>query len=356
MMLIFDPDPPNVRWCRMGQHKLTDGKCEFNIESFDRILQGSGRKQNIKAMGYLLYNGAEIFDKPVSRISGATLEKIEKCLPRCPVYNDLTYNMVQYWTKNMPRIPHLLFCDTAYFTALPEYASTYAVPYELRRRGIKRYGGHGLCHQWAWRQVESQLRGTNRRVLSIYLGNHTNIAAIVEGQPVETTVGFTPVEGIMSSISPGDIDPTIISQLYSTGVPLEEIHELLSRESGFKGLLGKNAGLRDILKGVDDINISKVRDIFSYSVRKQMGALVASMGGVDAIVFLNSNLKESTPFILDLCNTMKFLGLSLRVSPSGKADFRTLTLSESKVKVFCLMYNKWNILADHAKNQLRKEL
>jgi len=353
MILLFKPELSFLRWCKVKNGALLEKKCKFRLGWYNEIIENIDDIKEIEAIGYFLYHGGGEIKKPVSIITPELLERVEKCIPFLPEYNDLTFKVARYWLKNFPNIHHLLFCDTAFFTNLPEQTSTCGVPYELCRKGIRRYGGYGLCHQWVWEQAQLFSNGTIQKVLSIYLGNHTNIAAIRNGKPLETTIGFTPVEGIPSSNSCGGVDPSIIFELYSKGMSFDEINQLLSEKSGFSGLLGKKCNFLDIVQSKNEPEKFPIRDIFRYNILKYIGAFISILGGIDAVIFVSEYLEESMDFILEICHKLEFLGLKCKIASDENREFQNLTKNGSGVKVFCLKYDSWEVMAEKAKNLLK---
>ena len=347
MLLIFDPDPPFLRWCKIENRDFSESKCEFGLEWPKKVIGSIDDIEKVEAIGYLLHHGGELIRKPESLMSAESLPEIEKCIRFLPEYNNLTFKAAQYWMAKLPAIPHILFCDTAFFVDLPAQASTYAVPYELRKKGVRRYGGYGLCHQWAWEQTRPLLSESVGKVISIYLGDHTNIAAIEHGKPVETTIGFTSAEGILSSNSCGDIDPTVIFNLNAVGMSFAEINGLLSREGGFTGILGRECSFVDILQDGDSPDIAAVREILRYHITKYIGAFVSILGGVDAIVFLSEHLEESMSFISEICHILEFLGLERQIALNENRGWNPAEDS-SGINAFCLKYSKWKIMSEKA--------
>lgn len=353
MILIFDPCPLYLRWCKIEDGNFLEGRCEFRHGWFDRVMQSIGKINGIEAIGYVLYHGGEIIKNSVEIISSDSIKKLEQCIKFLPEYNDLTFKISKYCIQKFPEIKHILFCDTAFFVNLPQEVSTYAVPYELRKKGIRRYGGQGLSHQWAWRQIKTLVDKNICNAVSVYLGNHTNMVAIKNGKAQETSIGFTNLEGIISTVSCGDIDPTVVFQLHSTGMSFKTINRLLSKESGFAALLGKKSGFSDILNRKRSSKEIALRKIYCYNILKYLGGFISSLGGANAIIFIGEEIDHAIPFIREICHRLKFLGLKLKRRKSKSTIFFDLTTKDSLIKVFCLKYNKWEVLADWAKEGLR---
>ncbi len=355
MVLLFDPAPPSLQWCKVHGGKLSGGTYEFGHQSDELVRDHIGGLEAVRTVGYVLHHGGEEIDRPVSLMTRDSLKSLERCMRFQPEYNEVTLKAAEFWMSRLPDVRHLLLCDTAYFAKLPPEASDYAVPGKLREDGIRRYGGFGLCHQWAWEHSELFLGHSVRRVISVYLGDHSNVAAIADGSPVDTTIGFTPVEGILSSGGCGDIDPTIVFELHSTGMSLREITRVLSRESGFTGLLGRECGFTDITPGWDEPAISAVREVLCHSLKKSIGAFLSVLGGVDAVVFLCEDPPQSMRLITALCHSLEFLGADRRPAPEKQGGVWNMVHDRSNVPILCLTYDKWKIIAEAAHNFTLKE-
>ncbi len=350
MVLIFDPVFPYLRWAKIDGGLLSEGRCVLSNGRLDRFMPGIGCPDEVEAIGYVLYHGGEIVREPAGVICAQSLKKIEKCVKFLPEYNDLTLKTIKDCMRRFPGARHILLCDTAFFVDLPEEVSTYAVPYELRKNGIRRYGGQGLNHQWAWDEIKASYARNASCAVSIFLGNYTNMVAVKDGKARETSTGFTQVEGIISAVSCGDIDPTVIFQLHSTGMSFEAINRLLSKESGFSALAGKKIEFSDILGKRQGAKEIALRRIYCYNVVKYFGGFVSSLGKIDSLMFIGEDGGQSIPFIRELCGRFGFLGLKLKRSgTSGNGTVWELSRKDSAVRVFFLKYNRWGILSDWIK-------
>ncbi len=355
MILFFDPLPPLVRWCSADNGIFSEHRCTYGPELAEAVARYAGNAARIRAIGYLLRNGGGEITAPVNLLSRELLESIERCIWLLPEYNDLTFRIASHLVDKLPGIPHILFCDTAFFQDLPDEVSTYAIPLELRKKGVRRYGGYGLFHRWAWKKAQLFRNAPLQRLLSVYLGDHTNIAAIRDGMPLETTLGFTSLEGIPSATGCGDIDPTIVFQLHSTCMSLEGINTLLSRESGLSGLAGGRCGFLDLMHS-DDPKKAVARNILRYNVLKYIGAFIAILGGVDSLVFLSEHVGESLGFIEEICRGIEFMGLRLNPIPDKDGGFRRISSVDSKIDVLCAQCNRWEILLEKAERILHNEV
>jgi len=345
-------NPGNLCGERIKSGLFSEGRCRLEPGRLERIARDKSG-EGPEAIGYLLYHGGDIIKNPVEEISFDSLGKIGECVKFLPEYNDITFKVIKYCLKRFPKAKHLLLCDTAFFVDLPPEVSTYAVPYELRKKGVRRYGGQGLLHQWAWDKVKASAETKVSKAISVYLGDYSNMVAVKDGLPRETSMGFTSVEGIISAVSCGDIDPTVIFQLYSTGMSFEAINRLLSKESGFTALLGRKAGFSDLLavkRGPKEIALSK---IYCYNILKYLGGFTSALGGADALIFTGEEIKCSIPLVRRICGNLGFLGLKLKPRHTAGKGVISLTEENSTIRVFCLEYEKWGVLAQRLKEGLK---
>jgi acetate kinase len=334
MILLFDPQPPALRWHLADEEMKTAAQGEAGPEECGPIAARAARQGRLDAVGYLLYHGGEKIQAPVGRLTPESLPQLAAAtVGYLPERNELTFAAAREGLAALPGGAHFLLCDTAFFTGLPAAASTYAIPHPLRQQGLKRYGGFGLCHQWVWEQVRARGLSPAGRLISVYLGNNTNLAAIEGGEPRETTIGFTGVEGILSATRCGDLDPTIALHLRASGMSFTQINRLLSRESGFAGLLGRPCGLREILTAGGDPEVAAVREIFRYSVSKYVGAFAAVLGGVEAVAFASEEPERGAGFAQEICRRLD----RLLAAGGGRAGDR--------LQVHTFSYDKAAIMA-----------
>jgi acetate kinase len=346
MLLLFDPEPPYLRWCVFEQGAARSSRCSFGAEWLRTVKKGAGNLGRVKAVGYLLRHGGDRIKEPVLRVTPQTLGEVEDAVRFLPEFNDITCKVLDRWTKELPGIPHFLFCDTAFFSGLPDVAGTYAVPEELREKGVRRYGSYGLVHQWAWEKARSLFGENVGKMVSVYLGDHTNVAALRDGRSLDTTIGFTPVEGIPSRTGCGDIDATIVFELLSSGMSFREINELLSRKSGFKALLGRRCSYSDLVSGPATVENSPARDILIYDVLKYVGAFTALLGGLDTLAFATRHPEESISLIREICGRLDFLRVKLH--PDGSAageDAWNLSGNSARINVSVFKSDIWKIMA-----------
>jgi acetate kinase len=318
-ILLIDPKYPRPE----GRRIYFEGSAVTGSDVLvlsDRELEAPG---DICAAGYLLSHGGAEFKEDLCPFTDEVLKKIRKCAPHSPEDNSLALKLIRRFTGALPASRHFLLCDTAFFSGLPLKASSYAIPFKMTKSGIRKYGGFGLCHRNAWEKITKTRCGINRLV-SVYLGDNTNIAAIRNGNAVETTLGFTSLEGLPSDKTCGDLDSTIIFELYNKGMSFKEINGMLSLASGFRGLAGEKCGFNDLLRGPAAPAHKDITEILQYSIVKYAGAFAAALGGADVVAFSSDNPGLAKEFVSRLQQKLGFLN----------CEFRALE------------YNKWEVMSD----------
>lgn len=353
MILLFRPIPPFIEFCKAENDKFSIGKVLLNQGEISKIIDDDAQ---IEGIGYLLRHGGEVFTDTINILGKDTLDKIEEGIEFSPEYNELTLKVARVFFEKFPAVPQVLFCDTAYFVNLPDEASTYAVPYALRGQGIRRYGADGLIHEWAWGKVKNLRDKSVNKLISIHLGDTPNIAAIKNGNPIETTIGFTDSEGLPSSHGCGDVDPTVVFQLYSKGMSFEGIYDLLSNESGFTGLAGKECRYLDVVAGETASGISQVKQILLYNIIKYIGAFVPLLEGIDALVFVTNHLRQSEKFIREICDSLDFLGLSQENIIELEEPVQEIEKKDPKTKVLCMEQGQLNIMVQDLRKIINREI
>ena len=352
MILLFRPAPPFIEVCKAENGKFSIGKILLNQGDLNKIIDDNTQ---IEGIGYLLRHGGEVFTDTINILGEETLDKVEECIGFSPEYNELTLKATRIFFEKFPAVPQVLFCDTAYFVNLPDEASTYAVPYALRDQGIRRYGAYGLVHEWVWKKVKDISNKSVNKLISVHLGDTPDIAVIKEGKPLETTVGFTYSEGLPSSHGCGDVDPTVVFQLYSKGISFEGIYDLLSNESGFTGLAGKECRYLDVVEEKTASGISRVNKILLYDIIKYIGAFVSLLGGIDALVFVTNHLKQSREFIKEICDNLEFLGLSQESIVELEGPVQKVGKEGPKTKVLCVEQGQLNIMVQDIRKLIDRE-
>jgi acetate kinase len=273
---------------------------------------------DIHAVGHRVVHGGERFTESAI-ITDDVLQGIEDCIDLAPLHNPNNIKGIQAARELLGKaVPQVAVFDTAFHHSLPEVAYLYAVPYHLyRRHRIRRYGFHGTSHRYvAYRyRALRQLTREQTHIITLHLGNGCSAAAIRGGQSIDTSMGMTPLEGLVMGTRSGDIDPAIVNLIaIKEGLSTQEVESVLNTQSGLLGISGLTNDMRILqseLKEHDDRRVRLAIDVFCYRARKYIGAFLACMGGADAVVF-TGGIGENSPAIrAGICEGLQWAGLQL---------------------------------------------
>lgn len=245
--------------------------------------------RDIDAVGHRVVHGAENFKKPVL-ISPAVIRKINECSLLAPLHNPANLSGILGCKKLLPGIKQAAVFDTAFHQSIPGYAHIYGLPYRFyRKMGIRKYGFHGTSHEYvageAAKILQRQLK--TLKIITCHLGNGCSITAVKNGSSIDTSMGFTPLEGLVMGTRCGDIDPALITHIMrNERLGISQIERILNKESGLAGISGISNDMRILLKKYGTNKRAKLAiDIFVYRIRKYIGAYTAAMSGCDCLVF-----------------------------------------------------------------------
>ncbi|MEG2538121.1 MAG: acetate kinase [Clostridium sp.] len=305
----------------------------------------------ISAVGHRVVHGGEKYSKSVL-IDDEVMKALEECTALAPLHNPPNLIGINACKDLMGDTPMVAVFDTAFHQTMPDYAFTYALPYELyENNAVRRYGFHGTSHRFVVDAAAEMLgkKVEDIKIVTCHLGNGASCAAIDGGKSVDTSMGFTPLEGLVMGTRCGDIDPAILVYLQNElKLSPSEINDLINKKSGVLGISGISSDFRDIEDAAAEGNkrAQLALDVFHYRVRKYIGAYAAAMGGVDAIVF-TAGLGENSPESREeICKGLEFLGVDFDAEKNkfrGKAEF--ITTESSKVKVIAIPTNEELMIA-----------
>lgn len=301
----------------------------------------------IHAVGHRAVHGGDIFDQPVL-IDDTVIAHIEKLTPLAPLHTPANLAGIRAAQAALPHLPQVAVFDTAFHATLPTRARTYALPKQLTEKyGLRRYGFHGTSHAYVAAKAAEYLKQDLRslRIITCHLGNGASVCAVEYGRSVETSMGMTPLEGLVMGTRSGDVDPGILVQLMvGEGWDAQRLDEMLNRESGLQGLSGVGNDMRDIIQrstdGDEDARLAL--HVFCHRVRKYIGAYAAVMGGVDAIVF-TGGIGENSPVVRHRCTQrLDFLGAMIDEDanrdgkPSDEAPVLDFSFPHSRAKLLAI--------------------
>ena len=268
----------------------------------------------LDAVGHRIAHGGADFAQP-ALLDDATLARIEALTPLAPLHNPANLEAVRVARKVWPDLPQVGVFDTAFHLTNPPRVTTYAVPGAWRDAGLRRYGFHGTSHKYVARRAAEALDRPlgDLRLISVHLGNGASACAVNLGRSLESSMGLTPLEGLVMGTRSGDIDPGAFGYLHrQLGLSIEAIEEGLNRDSGLKGLTG-SADMRDVedRAAAGDPAAQLAINLYAYRVRKYIGAYAAAMGGVDAVIFTGGIGENSASMRRRICDGLDFMGLRL---------------------------------------------
>lgn len=306
----------------------------------------------IAAVGHRVVHGGEMFNKSCI-IDDAVKKAIEECVPLAPLHNPPNLIGINACEKAMPGKPQIAVFDTAFHQTMPREAYMYALPYRYYEEDkIRRYGFHGTSHKYVSIRASKMLQKPleELKLITCHLGNGSSITAIDGGRSVATSMGFTPLAGLVMGTRSGSIDPAIIKFIADKEhMDLDGIDRVLNKESGVLGISGISSDFRDLEAAAEDGNdrAKLALEMFVYSVRKYIGMYLVQMGGVDAIIF-TAGIGENTPAMrTEVLKDMDFLGVWIDEEKNAQARGKEAIVStaDSKVKVLVVPTNEELMIA-----------
>jgi acetate kinase len=339
-------DGSGVRQEIMRTHEVPD-----HAQAFERIAavmreSGAAGQFAPDGIGHRVVHGGERFSAP-TLIDDDVVETLRALEPLAPLHNPPNLAGIEVCLRLFPRVPQVAVFDTAFHQTLPARAYRYAVPDAwYRAHHVRRYGFHGTSHAWVARQAAAHLGQPleSLGLITLHLGNGASAAAIQSGQCVDTSMGFTPLEGLMMGTRSGDIDPAILFYLSrETGVDLEALDYQLNQESGLKGICGVN-DMREAqrLAADGDERARLAIDMYCYRIRKYIGAYCAVLGRVDALVFTAGIGENSPPVRAQSCAGLERFGIRIDAARNAQAGagVREIQAADSPVSVLVVPTNE----------------
>lgn len=318
---VFDMQSQSQRF----KHELEIGKQGFEtaLAQVPTVLRDAG-ELTVDAVGHRVAHGGERFFE-ATRIDDDVLAAIKSLSPLAPLHNPTALLGIETARTHWPDVPQFAVFDTAFHASIPPCASTYAVPRSWRDAGLRRYGFHGTSHKYVMERVAQELGSIPRdlRIISCHLGNGASICAIDRGASVDTSMGMTPLEGLVMGSRSGDVDAGMFGFLQRTlGLSIEQIESSLYHEAGLVALSGLGNDLRRIEAAAaeGDADAHLAVNVFAYRARKYIGAYAAAMGGCDVLAFTGGIGEKSASMRRRICDRLGFLGLYLDEDHNAAPD------------------------------------
>ena len=307
--------------------------------------------EDIEAVGHRVVHGAEEFVGS-QLITDAVVAQLEKCSVFAPLHNPANILGIKAVSAVLPDVPQVGVFDTAFHQTMPAYAYMYALPYEYYDKyRIRRYGFHGTSHKYVSAKG-AKFAGLDlgcSKIITCHLGNGSSIAAVVNGKSIDTTMGFTPLEGLLMGTRSGSLDPDVVTYLQEKeGLSAKEMSTILNKKSGFLGLSCVSSDARDLDDAANEGNpkAKLVLKKLTYDITKYIGAYAAAMNGVDLIVFTGGIGENNSRLRRRVCENLTYLGVKFDYDANvARGEDTMITLPDSKVKVALITTNEELMIA-----------
>lgn len=309
----------------------------------------------IDAVGHRVVHGGEEFAASTV-ITDDVMKALEKCSAFAPLHNPANIIGINACAEIMPGVPQVAVFDTAFHQTMPAQAYMYGLPYELyKENGIRRYGFHGTSHRYVAGEIAKVLgkKVEDLRIINCHLGNGSSLCAIKNGKSVDTTMGFTPLAGVLMGTRCGDIDPAIVTTVMDQkGLSTKDMDMLMNKKSGVLGISGVSSDFRDIGDAAKEGNerAQLALDMFHYQVRKEIGAFAAAMGGVDVITFTAGVGENGIEDRAAICKGLEYLGAKLDPEKNNvRGKDAEISTADSTVKLYVIPTNEELMIARDTK-------
>jgi len=331
----------------------TDSRSEVITHLLNTLWSGKtqvvAQPSDIDIVGHRVVHGGQEYTE-ATRVTPAVKDAIKRLAEYAPLHNPVNLEGIEIVEHILPNVPQVAVFDTAFHAQLPQAAVVYPGPYEWFEQGIRRYGFHGISHQYCAQRAAQILRRdlASLRLITCHIGNGCSLAAISGGRSIDTTMGFTPLEGLMMGSRSGSVDPGILIYLLrQKGYSADQFETLLNKESGLKGVSGVSSDMREILSAMreDKERARLAFDIYIHRLRFFMGAMLAVLGGVDAIVFAGGVGEHAPSVRWAACKAFGFLGLKLDGAKNAQSPAdQDIAAADSAVRVLIVQTQEdWSI-------------
>lgn len=332
-------------------------------EAMAAMVEALRGEPEVSVVAHRVVHGGERFTE-ATLITDDVLTQLDALSPLAPLHNPVNIAGIREMRRLLPAVPHVAVFDTAFHHTLPSYAYLYGLPYEFyEKHGVRRYGFHGMSHSYVCLRAAQFLgRRTNElEIVSCHLGNGSSLCAVDHGRSVDTTMGFTPVEGLIMGTRCGDVDAGAITFLERTaGLTVPQVDELINKKSGLLGLSGISSDMREILKAAEagEARAMVALKAYCYRIRKYIGAYIAAMGGLDAVVFTGGVGQGSAMVRLLSLQGLDYMGIRLDEQHNRDArgfdEVCRVSTNDSKVTVLVVPTDEERMMAREALRALRR--
>lgn len=315
----------------------------------------SERSLSIDAVGHRVVHGGDRYTRPLL-IDEGLMFALEKLIPFAAEHLPHEIEAIESVSASFPALPQVACFDTSFHRGMPKAAETFALPNYLKEEGIIRYGFHGLSYEFISEELKAvdPLKSSGKTIIA-HLGNGASMCALKDGRSVDTTMGFTPLGGLVMSTRSGDLDPGIIIYLLKNkGMGADEINRMLNKKSGLLGVSGISPDMSDLLRRKDEAGAREAIEIFCYQARKFTGALSAALGGLDTLVF-TAGIGENSPEVRErICAGLEFLGVKID-KEKNYANHPVISEDRAAVTVRVMKTNEELMIARQVEEVLKKK-
>lgn len=349
-------------------HDMPDHKEGVNFVFQQLLSEEYGAIQSLEeidAVGHRIVQGGDLFEKSCIVNEGVEAG-IESLCDLAPVHNAGHLKGIRAVNHLMPNVPQVTVFDNAFHSTMPPHAYLYAIPYELYEKyHVRRYGFHGTSHRYVSHRV-AELMGRDikdLKIITCHIGNGASVAAIKDGKVIDTSMGLTPLAGLMMGSRSGDIDPSAVTYIMDKlKMQPQETADFLNKKSGVLGITGISSDMRDIEKAAEegDERAQLALDMYNYRIKKYIGAYAAAMGGVDAIVWTAGVGENQIGTRLDACSGLEFIGVKMDAEANNcRGVERLISAPDSRVKVWVIPTDEEIVIArdtmELVKGEVRSE-
>jgi acetate kinase len=327
--------PSGKAWLRGGDKTLQEetGKFPDHTAAMKKMFAGL-REQGVEklaAAGHRIVHGGPKFTAP-QLIDAQLKQALKELIPFAPLHLPSQIAMIEAVEAHFPDLPQVACFDTAFHSRMPEVAQRFALPQRFWEQGIRRYGFHGLSYEYVIGKLGGKL---GRRAIIAHLGNGASMVALKDGLPMDTSMGMTPTGGFMMGTRSGDLDPGVLIHLLKTGYSAEQLEELVDHEAGLLGVSGHTSDMKALLqKSQTDSAAHMAVQMFSYQVRKFIGAYAAVLNGLDTLVFTGGIGERAADVRGKICSGLGYLGVALETQANAQnAEVISLPNSQCAVRV-----------------------
>ncbi|HEX4002553.1 MAG TPA: acetate/propionate family kinase [Candidatus Acidoferrales bacterium] len=328
--------------------KIQQAGANSDLTTLLKWLEQTGQAAHLVGIGHRLVHGGPRFTES-QRITLEVLAELEKIAPLDPDHTPQAIQNIRFFSDHLPHTPQIGCFDTAFHATLPKVARVYALPRKFYDEGIRRYGFHGLSCEY----ILQQLRATDPalaagRLIIAHLGNGASMTAVSDGRSVDTSMGFTPLEGLVMGTRSGDLDPAAVIYLQQRDrLSPRDVDVLLNKRSGLLGLSGTSGDMRDLLeREAADERAAEAIALFCYRARKYVGAYAAALGGLDALIFAGG-IGENAPAVRErICAVLDFLGLEIDAA-ANRSNAPVISTNRARAKIKVIKTDEDIVIAQH---------